>query len=106
MAFGEMVLVEQEGAPAYLANEEVLLADIAEIAGDDTAAIAVVVRAGQVAEVQEVASLDIQPGAFALVAAKVMAILDNLPRVLDPELAERIIDASGRGDLASTITRL
>src|SRR5262249_1392863 len=105
MPLGEVVLVEQQGAPARLADQQVLPAVVAEIAGDDGAAVAVVIGAGQEAEVKEVPPADVDPGPLALVAAEVVAV-DDLPGVLDPELAQGLVHGAGGGDLASAVARL
>ena len=56
MSLGELVLVQEERAAADLPDDEVELAVVPEVGGDDRSAVAVVVGAGQVADVEEIAA--------------------------------------------------
>ena len=58
------------------------------------------------ADVEEVAAPDVHPGPVALVAAEVVAVLDDLPGVLDPELAQGLVELAGGRDLAGPVARL
>ena len=106
IALGEVILEQQQGAATNLANENLHPAIVAEIAGNDTAAIAFVVHARQKAHVEEGLPASVQPGAIALEGAEVMASFDDLPGVLDPEFVQRLIDLPGSGDACRTIARL
>ena len=106
MGLREAVLVVEQRAAADLPHDQVGHAGVAEVGGDDAAAIAVVVRAAQVAHIEEVAAADVQVDPVPLERAQVVPVLHDLPRVADPELAEFRVERAGLFDVAVPIARL
>jgi hypothetical protein len=105
-----MVLIKQDGPAAHLPDDEVELAVVAKITGNHRSAVAVIVRPGEKADVQEIPAPevagDIEEDALALVRAEIVAFLDDVPGILDPELAETVIELAGGGDAGATLIRL
>src|SRR5207244_1863063 len=85
MSLREIVLQEQQGAATHLAHDQIETAVIAEVGGDHAAAVAVVVRPRQVADIEEVLALDIEPGAIAFESAEIMPAAGDGPGIGHPE---------------------
>src|SRR5262249_31059628 len=68
MALGEVVLIEPKYSAAGVARHHVHPAVVPEIRRDDATAVAVVVRRGKVADVQEVAALHVPKDALAFIS--------------------------------------
>src|SRR5205823_2844633 len=106
----QLIFVDQDWAAAGLADDEVELARVAEVGGDDRAAVAVVVGAADETEVEEVSPADraghVQEETLALVRAEVVALLENLPGPLHPELAQRGVELARRADFPVAVVRL
>ena len=81
---------------AGLAENEIELADVAEIAGDHTSAVTVAISAGQIADVQKITAAlripDVEEHPLALVGAQVVSLTDNVPRILHPKLSEGFVE--------------
>ena len=96
MLLRKLVLIEKQRAAAGLAENEIELADVAEIAGDHTSAVAIAVGARQIADVQKIAAAlrisDVQKRPLALEGAQVVSLTDNVPRILHPKLSEGFVE--------------
>jgi len=83
-----VVLVQVDRAAAPLTQHHVELAGVAEVAGHDAAAVAVVVRPAHAADVQKISlavrTLDVEVDALALVGAEVVALIHEVERVVHP----------------------
>jgi primosomal replication protein N len=55
----EAILEEQQAAATGLTNDQVELAIVAKVSGNDGAAITVAIRTGEIADVHEVLATDI-----------------------------------------------
>ena len=82
----ELVLVQNHGTAARLPQNQVELTIVAEIAGHHATAIAVAIRSGQSADVEEVPAVHVEEGALALVGTEVVSLLDDVPGVLRPRI--------------------
>jgi hypothetical protein len=89
-----LVLVIEQGAAAHLAYDEVEHPRVPEVRGDDPSPVAVVVRAGKVAHVEEVAAAGVEVDAVPLEGAQVVPLVDDPPRIADPELVELGIECA------------
>ena len=101
-----MVLEQHHGAPADLADQEVELAVIAEVGGDDGAAVAIAIGAGQAAHVQKVMPANIEENTFAFEGAEIVPSRDDVPWVFDPELAQGLIERTRGVDVGTTVETL
>ena len=72
MLLRELVLVQEERAAANLPHHEVKLAVVPEVGGDDRSAIAVIVGAGQIANIKKIAALLVEEDAFPLIGAEIV----------------------------------
>jgi hypothetical protein len=92
MPLGEIILIEKDRASSSLANDQIEPADVAEIAGHDATAVAVAVSTCEIADVQEITlairPADVEKSPLPLESAEVMAVLDNIPRVIHPPFTE------------------
>jgi hypothetical protein len=77
-----------------LAHHQILPANIAEVSRYDASAVPVIVGSAQVADVEKIASLDIEIDPLAFVAAQVMVFM-NVPGVLNPEFAQFLVEFAG-----------
>jgi hypothetical protein len=102
----QAVLVVEQRPAADLADDEIEHPGVAEVGGHDAATIAVVVRAGEVADVEEVAAADVEIDAVPLEGAEVVPLVDDRPRIADPELVELGIESAGLFDIAVPVARL
>jgi hypothetical protein len=105
-----MVLIKQHGSAADLPDDQIELPVVPKIAGDYGASVAVVIGSREKTNVKKVAATDvagnIEEHAFALVAAEIVAFLDDVPGILDPPLAETGIEFAGELHTGAAILRL
>src|SRR5260370_28323815 len=110
MPFRETVLIEQDGPAAHLPDDEVELAVVSKIAGHHGPAIAVIIRSREKADVKEIPAADIagdiEENALALVAAEIVAFLDDVPRVFNPKLAQTGVELAGGNHAGAALRRL
>ena len=68
--------------------------------------VAVAIRARQVADIEESPAPDVEERALALVGAEGVALVDDVPGVGDPELAQGLVDRAGCRHRGSAIEGL
>src|SRR5262249_44535359 len=103
MLLRELVLVQEERAAANLPHHEVKLAVVPEVGGDDRSAIAVIVGAGQIANIKKIAALLVDEDAFPLIGTEIVPARHDIPGIIDPELAKLRIEGAGGSDLRTAV---
>jgi hypothetical protein len=110
MPLREIVFIKKDRSSAGLANDQVEPADVAEISGHDAPAVAVAVGAGEITDVHKITlaigSANVEKSSFALESAEVVAILDDIPGIIDPPFTQAGIELAWQLDLGPAIIRL
>jgi hypothetical protein len=94
VALGKIVFIKQNRPSTDLAHHQILPADIAEVSRYDASAVPVIVGSAQVADIEKIASLDIEIDPLAFIAAQVMVFM-NIPGILDPKFAQFLVEFAG-----------
>src|SRR5262249_16784321 len=102
----QAIFVEQQRSAAGLAHDQVEHTEVAEVRSDHGPAVAVVVGPRQVADLEGSPARHIQKGALAFEGAEIVAVGDDLPGVVHPELAERFVQRTGQLHIATAIAWL
>ena len=102
----QVVFIIRKRKPTSRPHDQVHLTHVAEIGGDRSTPIAIVVGTGEVADIEKVFPLHIPERPLPLKSTKVMSLLDDFPRVANPEFTQGIVQFPGCGNITTAIARL